>query len=326
MAEPRPEAPLLVVADVGGTNTRVGLARGDEVEVGSVRRYRNDEYASLADALRTFRAETDAPPADGACVAVAGPVADGVARLTNRDWAIDTATLIEATGARRGAILNDLQAQGHALGHLPEGSEVPVVEAPSSPARPRLVIGVGTGFNAVAVHPTPSGRLVPPSEAGHAALPVHDETELRLCSHLRAEHGFPAVEEVLSGRGLGYVYGWLAAEAGERASKTAPEIMASVEDDARSEATVRQVVRTFGSVAGDLALLHLPFGGIHLVGGVARALGPWFEQFGFTAAFRDKGRFSRFMEAFSVSLVTDDYAALTGCAAHLDDSLAREGI
>jgi glucokinase len=172
------------------------------------------------------------------------------------------------------------------------------------------------------VHPTPSGRLVPPSEAGHAGLAVHDEAELRLCAHLRGLSGFPAVEEVLSGRGLSHVYGWLAAEAGERGEKRASEIMASVETDPRAEATVRQVVRTFGRVAGDLALIHLPYGGIHLVGGVARALGPWLGPYGFAEAFRDKGRFAGFMEAFPVRLVTDDYAALTGCAAHLEEMLA----
>lgn len=316
-------APLFLVADVGGTNTRVGLAEGPIVRVDSIRRYRNDDHAGLPDVLAAYCADASCPISDGACVAMAGPVADGVARLTNRDWAIDTATLVQATRARMGAILNDLQAQGHALGHLGEGATVPVIEARRpSPARTRLVIGVGTGFNAAVVHATPQGRIVPASEAGHAGLPVHSEDEFRLGEHLRVQHGFPAVEEVLSGRGLTHVYGWLAAQAGERASLRPSEIMARVESDPRAEATVRQVVRTLGRVCGDLALIHLPYGGVNLVGGVSRALAPWFERFGFAEAFRDKGRFAEFMEAFPVGVVTDDYAALTGCAAHLTEMLA----
>lgn len=74
-------------------------------------------------------------------------------------------------------------------------------------------------------------------------------------------------------------------------------------------------------VAGDLALQTLPFGGIFLIGGVARAVSPWFEDYGFAEAFRDKGRFSTFMEDFAVHLVTDDYAALIGCAGHLSEIL-----
>jgi glucokinase len=65
----------------------------------------------------------------------------------------------------------------------------------------------------------------------------------------------------------------------------------------------------------------LPFGGIFLVGGVSRAFAPYLERFGFGEAFRDKGRFAGFMSNFSVSVVEDDYAALTGSAAHLVDLL-----
>jgi glucokinase len=72
-----------------------------------------------------------------------------------------------------------------------------------------------------------------------------------------------------------------------------------------------------GHVLGDLALGHLPFAGVYLIGGVARAFTPWLAEFGFAEAFRAKGRFSGFMEQFGVQVVTDDYAALTGCASHL---------
>ena len=52
--------------------------------------------------------------------------------------------------------------------------------------------------------------------------------------------------------------------------------------------------------------------------GVSRAMIPYFDEFGFEAAFRDKGRFAGFMGNFGVDVVEDDFAALTGMAAHLD--------
>ena len=70
-------------------------------------------------------------------------------------------------------------------------------------------------------------------------------------------------------------------------------------------------------MAGNLSLIHLPFGGVYLSGGVARAFKPYLDQFGFDTAFRDKGRFAGFMSNFTVHVIEDDYAALTGCAAHL---------
>ena len=50
---------------------------------------------------------------------------------------------------------------------------------------------------------------------------------------------------------------------------------------------------------------------------MARAFAPYLAQFGFIDALHAKGRFSDVMAQFGVQVVTDDYAALTGCAAHL---------
>ena len=87
--------------------------------------------------------------------------------------------------------------------------------------------------------------------------------------------------------------------------------------DPVAETTGRTFVRLLGTVTGDLALTHLPFGGVFLIGGVARAFTDHFERFGFAEAFRDKGRFSSFMRQFAVSIIEDDYAALEGCAQYL---------
>jgi len=254
---------------------------------------------------------------------VAGPVRDGVGTLTNLDWTIDKDTLSRATKAETVSILNDLQAQGHALGYISDENITCVTEAQTpeapSPNAVRLVIGVGTGFNAAPVFETYAGRFVAPSECGHANLPIRNAEELALCQFVENAHGFPAVEDVLSGRGLERVYLFLGTQAGEPREKSAADIMQSLEngDDPRAEDTVQVFVKILGTVAGNLSLIQLPFGGVFLVGGVARAMTPYLDRFGFAHAFRDKGRFAGFMQNFSVSVIEDDYAALTGCASHL---------
>jgi len=49
---------------------------------------------------------------------------------------------------------------------------------------------------------------------------------------------------------------------------------------------------------------------------------PWFETMGYGDAIRDKGRFAGFMRNFSVNVIDDDFAALTGCAHHLNGLLS----
>lgn len=314
-----------LVADIGGTNSRVALARGAAVDPASVRRYANAEHAGIAAVLERYLAEAGGVDCAGAAVCVAGPVRDEVGALTNLDWRIDKPTLAAAARAEHVAILNDLQAQGQALGAVAPGAVETVLDGPEGgPHAAKLVIGIGTGFNAAPVLEAEQGRLVPPSEAGHATLPVRTEAELRLVRHVEAAHGFAAIEDVLSGRGLERVYAWLGVEAGDPRPLGAAAIMAAAAGgDPRAGAAVSQFVRLMGAVAGDLALTHLPFGGVFLVGGVARAMRPHLGPCGFAEAFRGKGRFEGFMSNFAVHMVSDDYAALTGLAAHLERTIRR---
>lgn len=324
-----PANTLSLVADIGGTNTRVALADGPRVLTETIRRYANAKYPGLETVLGTYIEEEGGVDTRAACVAVAGPVRDGRASMTNLDWSIDKPTVSRATGAETVSILNDLQAQGHALGHL-DPSVIRTVFAGAgtepSPQAVRLVVGVGTGFNAAPVYETGTGRLVAPSECGHANLPIRNEQELRLCQFVSTAHGFPAVEDVLSGRGLERVYEFLGAEAKDPREKSAKDIMTALADgtDDRAETAARVFANMLGTVCGNLSLIQLPFGGVFIVGGVARAFAPYLTRFGFDVAFRDKGRFAGFMGNFPVHVIEDDYAALTGSAAHLVALLGEE--
>jgi glucokinase len=87
--------------------------------------------------------------------------------------------------------------------------------------------------------------------------------------------------------------------------------------------TVHYFIRLTAMVMGNLALVQLPFGGIYLVGGLSSAVAPYMDAAGFEAAFRDKGRFARFMDDFGIYVVQDDYAALKGMAAFLENRKAQ---
>jgi glucokinase len=314
---------LALLADIGGTNTRVALADGKAVRPASIRRYGNAEFTDLGAVLRRYLADEGASGVEGVCVAAAGPVRDGVAVMTNLDWTIDAPLLTAATGARRTAILNDLQAQGHALGFIAPRDLKDVIAGPVQSGAAMLVVGVGTGMNAAPVHGSGAARLVAPSECGHISMPIRTERDFRLSQFLSSTgphaHGFAGVEDVLAGRGLERLYAFVTAEAGAEISLSAAEIMERLaKGEAAAQDCARLYVGILGAELGNLALIHLPFGGIYLIGGVARAMAPYFAQMGLAAAFCDKGRFAEFMQSFRLQIVEDDFAALTGCAAYLD--------
>ncbi|SIT17318.1 glucokinase [Roseivivax lentus] len=320
MSEPHsPPAHLAVVADIGGTNTRVALARDGTVDRDTIRRYRNAENDSLETVLTDYLGQQNATP-DAACVAMAGPVRDGVGKLTNLDWRVDKRAVAQASGATTVAILNDLQAQGHALDALTPDVLTPVLPGqPASPQAAKLVVGVGTGLNAAPVYRLGGQTLVPPSETGHVSLKARDAGELRLRDWVARKHDMPGFEDVLSGRGFERIYAFLCDEDGAGAPMSASEIMAAQDEDDRARRAIALFTRLLGAYVGDLTLITLPFGGIYLCGGVTQHFGPHLASATFTEAFCDKGRFSEFMRQFPVHILTDDYAALTGCACHLTE-------
>lgn len=302
-----------LAADIGGTNTRVALCDTPD-SPRHVARFRNAEHGSLDAVLATYLNDLGNPPVAASCVAVAGPVRDGVGRLTNLDWAMDAATLCAATGAARGFVINDLEAQGHALEDVPS-RRIMGPESAVDRRETRLVVGIGTGFNAAPVHPPRDGGsyTVVASECGHISLPVWDAASFALSAAIADRHGFASVEEALSGRGLLAVNRHVA---GQDAHATSQALISALQGrPAPTDTSSAELFcRILGRVLGDLALIHLPFGGIYLIGGLARAMAPFFDAHGLPQAFRDKGRFAPFMGAFALLLVEDDYAALTGCA------------
>ncbi|TVP71469.1 MAG: ROK family protein [Rhodobacteraceae bacterium] len=313
----QPDHPVLV-ADVGGTNTRVALARGHTVVTGSTQRFRNADHAGLGEVLAAYLEQHRSIPARAA-IALAGPVQGARGEMTNLGWTIDAASLAQDLGLGEIALLNDLQAQGHAVVHLPDTHLRRIRVGQPDAAGARLVIGLGTGVNAAPVYASGAGHIVPAAEAGHIHLPLRGAQDYRLADWLIQQRGFASVEDVLAGSGLERLYAFHAQEAHSGHCLDAGAIMAAMDDgDALARAVGRHYVRLLAQVMADLALITLPTGGIYLIGGVARAFAPWLERFSFEAAFTDMGRFSDHVARFPVAIVEDDYAALTGCAAYLE--------
>jgi glucokinase len=316
---------LNIVADIGGTNTRVGLCDGTELIDRSIRRYRNAEHPGIDAILRDYLSHNPGRPL-AICIDMAGPVHNGLGTLTNLDWTVDSDAIKLAFGAQAVEVLNDLQAQGHAVPYFRDDNLSPVLPGQKGEAgAARLVINVSTGLNAALVFDTGGQTLVPAAEAGHVTLQAIDDEEKRLRYWVAERHASPGVEDILSGRGLERLYSWVCHDEGCGTSLDASEIMSEFEEgEQRAHRTVALFVRFFGRYAGDLALITLPSGGIYLVGGVILHLGPHLLRMGFAEAFTDKGRFSPFVRKFPVHLVVDDYAALRGCAGHLSEVLATK--
>ena len=306
-----------LVADIGGTNTRVGLSQNSKLMRQSIKKYQNANVKSLDEILIRYLSEQKLDTVSGVCVALAGPVRNDIAQMTNLSWEITKDSLARVTGAKTVGLLNDLQAQGYALDHLSDDQLLPVFGKRSLGSKEtKLVCGIGTGFNACTVIFSANGIMVPAAEAGHYRLPAASQQQKEIVNMLETKFGFASVENVLSGNGLVELNNFLC----PHTPRTAQDIIQSATAGAQDAKEVVDVFASFmGSVLGDLALITLPFGGIYIIGGVARAVYPFLNAQNFVSGFCDKGRFSDFNSEFSVQIIDDDFAALNGCVSFLEE-------
>ncbi|WP_085827796.1 glucokinase [Roseovarius gaetbuli] len=306
-------ADLWLLADVGGTSTRVGLARDGRLDRDSTDSFRNADFSGLADILDHYLTGHPTPPS-ALCAGVAGPVRRGTAQLTNLDWFIDSAELVNVTGAQDVHLINDLAAQGYALDDLDPADVTPLIDgATPPPEAARLVMGLGTGSNIAVVHRTPQGLFIPPAEAGHSSLPHSDDAIGALIVGLAGKDAHRPLEALLSGPGLTHLHAYFSGD-----TLTPKEIIAAHRTgDAGASASLTAFARLLGTVLGDLALNHLPMGGIYLIGGTASAVAPFLVQMGLAETFTAKGPYSALMREMPISLISDDTAALLGCARYL---------
>jgi glucokinase len=308
--------PIVLVADTGGTNTRMALARGRSLIAGTTTRFRNADYPNLTAITQAYLGQHKVVP-ERAAFALAGLIEDRSADMTNLGWTLHADEVEGTTGIGRVYLLNDLQAQGYALAGLP-ATHLRPIRAGRPKGDTKLVIGLGTGVNAALVYPGPHGRVVPPAEAGHMHLPLCGADDYRLAEWLIARRGIASVEDVLAGSGLERLYAYHAEQSGSHGGRDASAIMQAMgENDPLAQAVGRHYVRLLGQVTASLALVTLPYAGIYFIGGVARAFAPWLGRFGFEAAFTDMGRLSDVMQTFPIAMVEDDFAALSGCAGYL---------
>lgn len=289
-----------LVADVGGTNSRLALIGADGAP-GRIHRYANRDFARFEEVIARFVAKAAPPPIHACAVAVAGPVTDGQARLTNRDWVFDAGQIAGALpGGPAVRLVNDLAALGHALDGLAPG-QIDLLRAGAqgrSGNGQRLVVGLGTGVNVCLVAPGPA---VIEAELGHASLP----SSVAAALGGRAAD-FPTCEDLFSGRGLPRLHG----QGAEDAAAVVEAAHSRQQPDAAG--SVARLAGLLGVLTRELVYQYMPLDGIFFAGSVARGvLGPS-GRAAFLEAAAPAGPFAELIARVPLRLITDDGAALVG--------------
>ena len=180
---------VVLVGDVGGTNSRLQLLRievaftqGTTSTLLSEERLSSQAFPSFRDVVAAFLAGKEQPLL--AVVGIAGPVAENQCTITNvAHWPkIIGDSLASEFHLRQFRLMNDFEAAGYGVLDLkPEDMENININngAREIPGKPKAVIGAGTGIGECILTAHDGEYIVWPGEGGHCdffpKLPIEFE-------------------------------------------------------------------------------------------------------------------------------------------------------
>jgi glucokinase len=323
---------VVLAADVGGTNTKLALGRpaAGRCTIVEQRGYSSGAYASFELAVEAFLREPDVAPhaaqVRAACFAVAGPVEDGCAQLTNLSWRIDEAALARHFGIPHVKVINDFAAAGLGIDELAQADLLTLQAGGPVAGAHRVIVGAGTGLGIALLMSEGGCYRVHSSEGGHSDFAPIDALQDELLRELRGEFGHVSAERVVSGPGLPRIVDFLA---GRGATPGADLLNAMAQGNAAgaitefalakrdpvAEQALDVFVSAYGAFAGNAALMALAHGGVYVAGGIAPKIAAKLPDGTFMRAFTAKGRFRGLLETIPVKVVLNEHIGLLGAAA-----------
>jgi glucokinase len=342
---------LIIAGDIGGTNARLcmyqvapGQEKVPEKDIGQAhslvftKYYKNEDFSSFSGVVDTFLhdAAEASPKASGvvfgACFAVAGPVKNNQARMTNRgDWVISAVDLERHFNIKRVKLVNDFVANGFGLLTLNPDEYDEVHEATAQENAPIALVGAGTGLGECYLTCADGRFDCYLSEGGHADFLAKSQLQDELLQFLRTQFGTDgkdarvSVERVVSGKGIVNVYEFLATKFPDKVDGPKHKIISESSEGGRhiskmafdyplAGQAMQIVMSAYGVEAGNAALKFLPFGGLYICGGIAPNNMSYIADPNgpFLTGYKDKGRVSKLLTEIPVRIVRSEDLGLRG--------------
>lgn len=300
----------VLAADVGGTKTILAFydLTAEGLRLQRQHRYASREWPCLDQMLTDFlqREGPDRIPTRlaSACFAVAGPVQQGLAHLTNLDWVVDQQQLAQSLGLSAVEVVNDIAVLVYGLPRLQPGMAVELQAGEPQPGGTVAILSLGTGLGMAMGISTPTGLCSCPSEGGHQEFSPCNTREWQLRQWLMADLGLErlSVERVASGTGLGHIGRWLlGTHPAPHPLKTqltdstvdlpARVAAGAAQGDALCQDALALWTEVCGTAAANLLLTSLCTGGLWLAGGVTAKQLPQLRSPRFLQRVQRVGRF-----------------------------------
>lgn len=341
---------MLLVGDIGGTNTRLALYSSDDERPRSIlaKNYSSRKNDSLMQIVKQFLKHIDSEKhgitVDQAVFGVAGPIdrEKGECSITNLPWIVKVSEMQTLLKINAVHLLNDVESIAYGVPYLTDDDVRQLNRSEEAQGENRkgnkVLIAPGTGLGeAILLYDELDKNYhISATEGGHADFAPRNQFEMGLLRYLHdkfweSSYGHISYERVISGRGIEHIYDYLREtysiaenpDVAEKLKKAAHDERASIISKAAQKhlselcmTTLTTFVSILGAEAGNMTLKTLAYGGVYLGGGIPQKIVDKLQDGSFMAAFANKGRFSSTMLKIPVYVIMKDEPGLFGAACY----------
>lgn len=308
---------FILAADIGGTKTLLQLndCTDNPNKVIHEQRFVSANYLSFSDVLTEFISDNQTIVIEHACFAVAGPVntVSNTAKVTNLPWSLSAKILATQFSIKQVTLINDFYAVALGIDVLND-QDIEVVQKGNRHSHgAQLIIGAGTGLGVSAKIWDETAYKILASEAGHGGYSPANIIQTELLSFLSTDNNYVSQEQVLSGQGLVNIHKFICRKLSASPVLNAFEISQHAESgDKQCIETLSLFFQIFGSVAGNLALTFLPYGGLYIAGGITAKNISALKQSAFTEFFCNKKKMSVLLSDIPIYVIKNQSVGLMG--------------
>ncbi|MGD8779636.1 MAG: glucokinase [Ignavibacteria bacterium] len=324
----------VLVGDLGGTKTILAMVTdetGPHILLNEMT-YASVQYESL-EAIMSDYLKNIGQKIDSACLAVAGPIVNGCAAITNLSWIVDAEKLQTKFGLESVKLINDLESVAYAIPILESSDLHTLQEGAPIEGGNVAIVAPGTGLGEAFLTGYGTTNRAHPSEGSHVSFGPTNETQMNLLTYMREKKGFDHVsyERVCSGAlGIPNIYDFLKDTGRETEPEWLKESLAQSEDPtpiiikAANEkknpckicvSTLELFRDILAAEAGNLALKVLSTGGVYLGGGIPPRILEYLKKPQFLEILKSKGRFVELLSKMPMKVILNSKAGLLGAAA-----------
>ena len=267
-----------------------------------------NEFNSLNHLLKHYIEENNISNFEiSGIIGVAAPVISNEVNFVNNNFSFSVAE-IESSFFQKGLkVLNDVEMQIYALNNYSEDKLIKIGNEIDFSSGSKILVVPGTGLGlAILIN----GKSMA-TEAGHTSVPVYNNEIIELLDDFKRKNGRTATfEDLISGKGISYIYGVISKNFNHTLSNY--EIIKNANNDNNCSNTKKTILDILAIFLRFSALTIGPKGGVYLSGSLATSLFEDIDFEDFRENFEKSETMNDFLKGIPLYLIKEDNLGFLG--------------